>query len=127
LEKQGFADQELGNANKTRKAERKKRDGVKALLDARLGALKPNLDPDQLAKSPGTVKDIDLQLEWHRWFDPNIPQKSILIRQAKKLDALIDAVHCLNNGEVKIAKAEEMSENSSKPDEDVDDEDPELE
>jgi hypothetical protein len=36
------------------------------LLEVRLGALKHNLDPDQLVKSPGTVKDIDLQLEWHR-------------------------------------------------------------
>jgi len=70
LEKQGFANQELGNADKTKRAEKKKRDNAKALLDARLGALKPNLDPYQLAKSPGTVKDIDLQLEWHKRFDP---------------------------------------------------------
>jgi hypothetical protein len=59
LEKQAFVDQELGNTNKTRVEKKKKRNNAKALLDARLGALKLNLDPDQLAKSPGTV---DLQL-----------------------------------------------------------------
>ena len=92
-----------------------------------LRALKPNLDPDQLAKSPGTVKDIDLQLEWHRRFDPHIPKKTILKRKAEKLDALIEAVNRLNNGEVKIAEAEEVSENGGDTEEDVDDEDPELE
>ena len=128
LEKQGFVDQELGNTDKTRRVEKKKkRDNAKALLDARLGALKPNLDPDQLAKSPGTVKDIDLQLEWHRWFDPHIPKKTILKRKAEKLDALIEAVNRLNNGEVKIAEVEEVSENGGDTEEDVDDESPELE
>ena len=132
MEKQDFTDQEIGDTNKTRKAEKKKKsDDAKALLDARLGALKPNLDPDQLAKSPGTVKDIDLQLEWHRQFDPHIPKKSTLKRKAEKLDALIEAVNHLNKGEVKIAEAgEEMSgndEKSGETDEDVDDEDPELE
>jgi 4'-phosphopantetheinyl transferase EntD len=98
------------------------------LLDVRLGALKPNLDPDQLAKSPGTVKDIDLQLEWHRQFDPHIPKKSVLKRKAEMLDALIVAVNYLNNGEVKIAEAEEeMSGNGGETDEDVDGEDPGLE
>jgi hypothetical protein len=35
-------------------------------------------------------------------------------------------VNYLNNGEVKIAEAEEVTENGGDTDEDVDDEDPEL-
>jgi hypothetical protein len=50
---------------------------------------------------------------WHRLFDRNIPKKHIMNRKAKNLDALIDAVNHLNNGEVKIA---EISENSSEID-----------
>jgi hypothetical protein len=55
-------------------------------------------------------------------------KKSVLKRKAEKLDALIGAVNCLNNGEVKIAEAEEeMSGNGGETDEDVDGEDPGLE
>lgn len=132
LEKQGIADQELGNANKTRRQEKKKKkDDAKALLKARLGALKPNLDPKQLAETPGTVKDIDLQLEWHRQFDPHIPRKSTLKRKAEKLGALIDAVNRLNNDEVQMPEEGEDTSGSEKgssgADADVDDEDPDLE
>ena len=55
----------------------KKDDDAKALLKARLGALKSNLDLKQLAETLGIVKDINLQLEWHRQFDPHIPKKNI--------------------------------------------------
>jgi hypothetical protein len=101
------------------------------LLKARLGALKPNLDPKQLAETPGTVKDIDLQLEWHRQFDPHIPRKSTLKRKAEKLGALIDAVNRLNNDEVQMPEEGEDTSGSEKgssgADADVDDEDPDLE
>src|SRR5882762_10976332 len=44
LEKQGIADQELGNVNRTRRQEKKKkRDAAKALLNAKLNALEPIL------------------------------------------------------------------------------------
>jgi hypothetical protein len=66
-------------------------------LNAKLDALEPILDPEQLEKRPGTIKDIDLQLEWHHKFDPDIPKKSTLKRKAKKLEALIDAVKHINN------------------------------
>jgi len=131
LEKQGIADQELGNVNRTRRQEKKKkRDAAKALLNAKLNALEPILDPEQLEKALGTIKNIDLQLEWHCKFDPNILKKITLKRKAEKLEALIDAVKRINNGEVEVPEdsedLDESEKESSGGDGDGDGEDPDL-
>jgi len=108
LHTQGVADQDTGNANKSRReALQKKKQTAKAALDAKLAGFKPQLDVGVLEKSPGTVKAIELQLEWHRKFDKDIPKKSTMKNKAEKLGALIAAVKRLNTGEVKITQVDE--------------------
>jgi hypothetical protein len=103
---------------------------AKALLNAKLNALEPILDPEQLEKAPGTIKNINLQIEWHRKFDPNVLKKPTLKRKTEKLEALIDAVKCINNGEVEVLEdnedLDESEKESSGANEDGDGEDPDL-
>lgn len=96
-------------------------------MNAKLDALEPILDPEQLEKRPGTIKDIDLQLEWYCKFDPDIPKESTLKRKGEKLEAIIDAVKHIKNGEVEIPEdLDESKKESSGVDEDEDAEDPDL-
>jgi hypothetical protein len=95
----GKADQSLGNANKTQRiVKRTKRDAASKALAERLDALVPNLDIDSLKKALITVPVIELQLEWHRKFDSDVPMKSTLSNKALKLEALVAAVKRHNSG-----------------------------
>jgi hypothetical protein len=98
LASQGKADQSLGNANRTQRIEKRtKKDAASKALSKILDALVPNLNINSLKQGPITVPVIELQLEWHRQFDKNIPIKSTLTNKALKLEAPVVAVEHHNS------------------------------
>ncbi|KAI0073103.1 hypothetical protein K474DRAFT_1650010 [Panus rudis PR-1116 ss-1] len=92
----------IAQAKKVKIAERNEK--IKKVNDI-LDAVVVRLDVAELKASPGTNKELDLQLDWHRRHEQQreadknkrcIPAKSKLTTKAQKLDALIDAVNRYN-------------------------------
>ena len=87
LEKKIFSDQGREDEEQATQ-KRTKRDAAKVKKAASKAALasplKVILDPAILKQKPPKVKDIDLQLEWHRGFDDQVPKKSHLIWRTKQ-------------------------------------------
>jgi hypothetical protein len=101
LVNQGKADQNIGTAKKTQRiAKKTKKEAARKALAKRLREMVPNTDIDSSKKAAGTIPVIELQLEWHRAFDSNVPNKSTLSNKVLKLEALISAVEHLNSGQV---------------------------
>lgn len=93
---QGGQDTEQAAGNKARRAALKtKKTNAQAALDAQLLLLEVELDPDNIEKLAGGNARLDLQLEWHRRFDDQVPLKSHLSNKAKKKEALRAAVRRL--------------------------------
>ncbi|KAI0070580.1 hypothetical protein K474DRAFT_1608449, partial [Panus rudis PR-1116 ss-1] len=95
-------EESIARAKKVKVAERNEK--AKRINDA-LDTVAVCLDADMLKASPGTNKELDLQLDWHRRHEQQrepdktkrvIPPKSKLISKAQKLDALIQAVERYN-------------------------------
>ncbi|KAF8880977.1 hypothetical protein BD779DRAFT_1445829 [Infundibulicybe gibba] len=83
-----------GKLEKDRVQEQKQSDRA-----AVISAVQCQLDEDEILKSNLTVKEIELQLEWHRRHEDLgglVPKKKDLPRKQEKLDALIAAVNRYN-------------------------------
>ena len=98
---QGKADQNIGNASKAQRiAKCAKKEAAKKALDKIFQELVHNTDIINLKKAPGTIPAIELQLEQHRTFDPDVPKKSTLNNKTLKLETLTSAIEHLNSGKV---------------------------
>ncbi|KZP10314.1 hypothetical protein FIBSPDRAFT_913879 [Athelia psychrophila] len=63
---------------------------------ARIDGVTPRLDVASIQQAPGTIEELDLQLEWHRRHDPMVPKKKDLTRKIQKIEALVEAVKRYN-------------------------------
>jgi len=59
---------------------------------AKLDAVIPRLDPEDIRKNPGTCTELDLQLDWYWHNDSAIPMKKDVKKKDQKVEALIEAV-----------------------------------
>ena len=101
----------LQQVNKQIQKERDQREPEKVqkkeAAKAELASVIPILDIASLRANPGTIPELQLQLDWHRQNDIKIPQKSALKRKGALLDALIDAVVFHNGGILETPAAPE--------------------
>ena len=105
---QAKADKLVSDQNKKKKQLLEaKKDAAKAKIDA----VVPRLDIDDIKNTPGTNAHLDLQLEWHRSKDStgNIPKKKDLTNKELKVKALIEAVNHHNISTQHSTIAEQQS------------------
>ncbi|KAH8094872.1 hypothetical protein BXZ70DRAFT_1009820 [Cristinia sonorae] len=88
------ADQEAVRVKRVKRDEKLKK---KAVKQKTMDDLQPRFDPVAIFNFPGTVAQIDLELAWHRQYDPLVPSgKATLPNKAAKLAALLEAVQRYN-------------------------------
>ncbi|KAF7966578.1 hypothetical protein HWV62_37835 [Athelia sp. TMB] len=100
IDSSGLAKQQReaqSKANQAIKDRKRKSDEARIALrvkkKARIDMVNPRLDPIEIQLAPGNVKELDLQLDWHRQRgDKDIPKKADLKRKDQKVAALIAAV-----------------------------------
>jgi len=66
---------------------------------AKIDAIIARLDVQGIKDSPGTCADLDLQLNWHRLQDSQVPKKKDVKLKTDKIKALVEAVERHNSGE----------------------------
>lgn len=62
-------------------------------MQTRIDGVIPRKDIEEIRQNPGTNREIDLELDWHRRFDNKIPKKGELTKKELKIQALVDAVN----------------------------------
>lgn len=103
LAAQAKEDQQQARMKKNRRdANAARKAAAKATLALLLKDLEVILDAEMLRRKPPKAKEIELQLEWHRGFDEEVPKKSHLKNKASKLEALIAAVERHNKCQVEV-------------------------
>ena len=66
---------------------------------AKIDAVIARLDVQGIKDSPGTCADLDLQLDWHRLQDSQVPKKKDVKLKTDKIKALVEAIERHNSGE----------------------------
>ena len=124
---QGREDEEQATQKRTKRdAAKVKKAASKMALASLLKDLKVILDPAILKQKPPKGKDINLQLEWHRGYDDQVPMKSHLKKKASKLKALIAAVNRHNNNGAEVLNFTKEMEAASKDLEEEEEDEEEL-
>ena len=68
--------------------------------NAKINNVELRFDTDSIQQTPGTCKQLNLELEWHRWSDKLIPKKRYVLKKQLKIDALVAAVERYNEQQV---------------------------
>ena len=68
------------------------RKAAQAEKRARVDAVSPRLDVESIRQAPGTNAELDLQLEWHRRRDSDVPKVTAVKLKNLKIEALVAAV-----------------------------------
>ena len=95
-QKNSFSGQQW--AGKKRRQTQAKADKITSAAKAKIEAVVPRLDVNDIKNAPGTNAHLDLQLDWHRSKDStgSIPKKKDLTNKELKVKALTEAVTCQN-------------------------------
>jgi hypothetical protein len=83
---------------KKRKADTERRTKA-AAKRARIDTVNPRFDAEAINANPGTIPQLDLELDWHRLHDTIVPLKSHISRKSEKIKALLEAVDRHNSGQ----------------------------
>ena len=91
---------------------REERVEIKQALCEIMAKVVPRLNPDDIKTAPGTCRELDLQLEWHRMCgDKEVPKKTHVGQKDQKFEALIAVIERHNAG-TQCNSAETASQNS---------------
>jgi len=84
--------------DKKREADTKHRTKV-AAKQARIDAVNPHFGAKAIKANPGTIPEFNLELDWHRLCDTEVPLKSHISHKPEKVKALLEAVDHHNSGQ----------------------------
>jgi len=74
----------------------------------------PCFDAEAIKANPGTIPELDLELNWHRLHDTEVPLKSHISHKPEKVKALLEVVDRHNSGQNTLPVP--MDENTSRKD-----------